>query len=251
MEELMRVLVLCNHWRTEGGIEKVVVDTVATLIALGCVVEVWSASDERGYSINGITSHALAPSARWQRFLYFRITWKLRLGSQLIKNVGRFDVVVSGHVRIQGVVRKALEQRPGTGVRSFLWVYGIEVWGRNARKHANDLRSADRVICISHFTAEQISEWVQPDKIVVIPPTVDTDFFKPLDGSAQVKKDEILIVGRLSSAERYKGHDLLMKVLPEVGKRTGEIVYLSIVGDGDDRGRLEKLSRSLGIANRV
>ena len=44
-------------------------------------------------------------------------------------------------------------------------------------------------------------------------------------------------------AERYKGHDVLLELWPEVLKRTGG--RLCIVGDGDDRERLERKAAKL------
>jgi glycosyltransferase involved in cell wall biosynthesis len=60
----------------------------------------------------------------------------------------------------------------------------------------------------------------------------------------------MLTLGRLSSTGRYKGFDEVLDVLPELAPDIPEIAYL-IVGDGDDRPRLEEKSRSLGIAERV
>ena len=60
----------------------------------------------------------------------------------------------------------------------------------------------------------------------------------------------ILTVGRLSAAERYKGHDRLIAALPGILARVPDAAYL-IVGSGDDRPRLERLAREAGVADRV
>jgi glycosyltransferase involved in cell wall biosynthesis len=59
-----------------------------------------------------------------------------------------------------------------------------------------------------------------------------------------------LIVGRLSAEERYKGHDELMAVWPAV-QRQAPGARLVIVGDGDDRARLEALAASSGLSDAV
>jgi glycosyltransferase involved in cell wall biosynthesis len=51
----------------------------------------------------------------------------------------------------------------------------------------------------------------------------------------------ILTVGRLSAAERYKGHDKIIRAMPAVLRTIPEAAYL-IVGAGDDRLRLERLA---------
>ena len=59
-----------------------------------------------------------------------------------------------------------------------------------------------------------------------------------------------MTLGRLSAQEQYKGHDEILGVLPELATDIPNLSYL-IVGDGDDRPRLERKAASLGIADRV
>ena len=56
----------------------------------------------------------------------------------------------------------------------------------------------------------------------------------------------ILTVGRWDTAERYKGADTLIAALPRVLKAAPD-ASLVLVGDGDDRPRLEQLARDLGV----
>jgi phosphatidyl-myo-inositol dimannoside synthase len=60
----------------------------------------------------------------------------------------------------------------------------------------------------------------------------------------------LLSVGRLDARERYKGQDRVIRLLPALRERLGDVVYL-IAGDGDDRPRLEALSRDCGVAEHV
>lgn len=55
-----------------------------------------------------------------------------------------------------------------------------------------------------------------------------------------------LIVGRMSAAERYKGHEALFQALVALPS-----ARLVVTGDGDDRARLESRARALGLAGRV
>ncbi len=59
-----------------------------------------------------------------------------------------------------------------------------------------------------------------------------------------------LIVGRMASDERYKGHDLLIDIWRDV---TAEVpdATLRIVGDGDDRARLEEKAISTNLGARI
>ena len=59
-----------------------------------------------------------------------------------------------------------------------------------------------------------------------------------------------LIVARMSAVERYKGHDELIEIWPRVLERHPEAV-LAVAGDGDDRERLERKARELGVQGSV
>ncbi|MGH9441562.1 MAG: asparagine synthase (glutamine-hydrolyzing) [Thermoanaerobaculia bacterium] len=60
----------------------------------------------------------------------------------------------------------------------------------------------------------------------------------------------LLTVARLSSSDRYKGVDQVLRVLPEVLRSVPGVRY-RIVGEGNDRPRLEKLAEELGVAENV
>lgn len=59
-----------------------------------------------------------------------------------------------------------------------------------------------------------------------------------------------LIVGRMASEERYKGHDLLIDQWPSIAERFPEAT-LVVVGDGDDRSRLEEKARTSSASGRI
>jgi glycosyltransferase involved in cell wall biosynthesis len=60
----------------------------------------------------------------------------------------------------------------------------------------------------------------------------------------------IMTLGRLASLEQYKGFDVVVDAMPAVLKEVPNLAYL-IVGDGDDRPRLESKVRSLGLSEHV
>ena len=59
-----------------------------------------------------------------------------------------------------------------------------------------------------------------------------------------------LIVGRMARDERYKGHDLLIDIWRDVTVDVPDAV-LRVVGDGDDRARLEQKAVSLNLGTRI
>ncbi|MBN2464010.1 glycosyltransferase family 4 protein [candidate division WOR-3 bacterium] len=86
---------------------------------------------------------------------------------------------------------------------------------------------------------------IAPDRIAVIPPGTDFDRFSP--GASTPREPVVLHVGRL---KRYKatGHLLqAARLLKDRGRRFMTV----IVGDGDDRPRLEALAAKLGLGGDV
>jgi phosphatidylinositol alpha-1,6-mannosyltransferase len=54
----------------------------------------------------------------------------------------------------------------------------------------------------------------------------------------------------LGSWERYKGHDVILRALPSVVVKVPKLTY-AVVGDGDDRPRLQELAQELGVEEHV
>jgi len=88
-----------------------------------------------------------------------------------------------------------------------------------------------------------------------VPNTV-ADIFTPGD-SQELRaawgiegKRVLLTVGRMAFSERYKGHDHVIAAIPDLVRRGHDIVYL-IIGEGDDRTRVEEIARKVGVAERV
>jgi phosphatidylinositol alpha-1,6-mannosyltransferase len=60
----------------------------------------------------------------------------------------------------------------------------------------------------------------------------------------------VLVVARMLSTERYKGHDQLLEAWPAVIRRV-PAARLVLVGDGDDRPRLQAKAAELGVGRAV
>ncbi|MGK0170809.1 MAG: phosphatidylinositol alpha-1,6-mannosyltransferase [Gammaproteobacteria bacterium] len=119
------------------------------------------------------------------------------------------------------------------------------------------LHGARRLIANSESTRALLLErWgVASEKVSVLHPGVDTEAFVPAatdkSRSTQEQRAElgwggrrvILTVGRL---QRRKGHDAVIEVLPSVVERYPDVLY-AIVGDGEERQRLEALVVERGL----
>jgi len=139
--------------------------------------------------------------------------------------------------------------RPGS--RLTMVLSGIEAWSPARRARALALRRSGRLVAISAHTAERFREanpWLGRRDIAVCHPGV-LEPAAPAPAAVGGPRGFALIVGRMASAERYKGHDLLLDVWPRVMAEVPG-AGLVVVGDGDDRARLEARARPLAASIR-
>lgn len=110
------------------------------------------------------------------------------------------------------------------------------------------LKRAGKIIVVDENTMNLISEYIPAEKIVIIPPGVDTEKFRYIENGKNDKKTvEIITVSYLI---KRKMVDLILKAIEEVIK-SHKYVRLRIVGDGPQRKRLEELAKEMGIERYV
>jgi phosphatidylinositol alpha-1,6-mannosyltransferase len=140
----------------------------------------------------------------------------------------------------------------------WLQVHGIEVsWRKLSALECRSVQSATIVTAVSRYTRRHLLQRVaiDPARVKVLPNTVDAQYQpgpKPaylLERHAAAGK-VLMTVSRLSNFDRYKGHDRVIRTLPRLLTQHPDTIYL-IVGDGDDRPRLEKLAVECGVAKKV
>ena len=145
-------------------------------------------------------------------------------------------------------------------IKYAIFTYGIEVWSIENWIKLESLRRASRIISISHFTATKIKnqlEGIRPEKIVLLPPTIDGNHYMPQRKPVNLLQDYdfdgykvMLTVARLSSLEKYKGYDNLIKAMPKILNKVPNFKYC-LIGSGDDVPRVNKLIRSLNLEDHV
>jgi len=169
---------------------------------------------------------------------------------------GPFDVIWCGH----------LYMAPLAALLSFinrskLWiqVHGVEAWQRPSNIMQRAVNGAAQVLCVSRYSRKLFLGWanVSPEKVKVLPNTYDEKRFylgvknnELLNKFSSKDKKILLTVGRLASGEMYKGHEAMIRLLPELLKKDARWVYW-IAGEGDDQARLEALARAVGVYEQV
>jgi phosphatidyl-myo-inositol dimannoside synthase len=141
--------------------------------------------------------------------------------------------------------------------RLIVQMHGIEAWSRPSLLQQRAVEAADLILCVSRYTRARVIEWaaIAPERVLVLPNTVG-EAFTPGDGSALREtwglqdKLVLLTVGRMVAREGYKGHDRVIALLPLLLAAGRDIVYV-VVGEGDDRTRLQSLAAERGVADHV
>ena len=144
------------------------------------------------------------------------------------------------------------------GSRYIVSTYGFEVWEPLSSLRGFALQRAERVTAIAEFNAVKVAELqhVAPERIAIVPCALDPEFSIPSDATSTRPRPAeppiLLTVARLEGAERgeYKGVDTVIEAMPEVLAAFPGVRYV-VVGDGDDRPRLEKLAHRIGLQDRV
>jgi phosphatidyl-myo-inositol dimannoside synthase len=160
------------------------------------------------------------------------------------------DLILCAHVGLAPAAR-VIERI--TGIPYWLVLYGIEVWGDLPPAKAKALRGAQCYVTITRFTLDAMAarHLIKEPRASILPPTLSKP--RPQSPKAAPKtslRPTVLTVGRIAASERYKGHDAILDVWPAVLRRVPDAVYL-IVGDGDDRHRLELRTGEMGITDSV
>ena len=164
------------------------------------------------------------------------------------------DIVFCGHLFMAPLAALIARLK---GAKLIIQTHGIEAWPRPSRLQRAALEAADLVLCVSRHTRAAVLSWaaIAPERVLVVSNTV-REAFTPGDGSTQRAalglegKRVLLTVGRMDSRECYKGHDRVIAAIPDLVAKGHDICYL-IVGEGDDRSRLEALARDAGVRERV
>ena len=164
------------------------------------------------------------------------------------------DVVFCGHLFMAPLAALVARLK---NAKLIVQTHGIEAWSRPSRMQRVALERADMVLCVSRHTRGAVLSWaaIAPERVLVVPNTV-REAFTPGDGAAPQPvwagegKQVLLTVGRMDPRERYKGHDRVIAAIPALVAKGHDICYV-VVGEGDDRIRLEALARDTGVSDRV
>src|SRR5437868_3322119 len=195
-----------------------------------------------------------------QEFLFSghaRNKWRFVLAA--VRAAGRQPLLVFALHPHLGPVITAMRLRSGN-FRSIVFAHGLEVWQPLGWLRGGALRSVDLLIAPSRDTAQHLisDQRISADGVRRLTWALDPEFEARLQAPVPPARPAafpensrvILTVGRWDPAERYKGADTLISALPHVLQMVPKAI-LALVGEGEDRPRLEQLARVSGVMDRT
>ncbi len=221
-------LVLTTGIRGDDGLSLLSREVTSVLEARDGRIEVWTLAD-RG------TINSSSRSADGNRLRYG--AWALEQG--LLSQETR--IVVTLHTHLLPAALPLVFR----GARLVHVVVGIDAWKPLSRLQNAALRRAWQIVAISQHSASEFlraNPRFSKTEISVCHPGIP-DIGEGVSGGTG---EYALVVGRMSSEERYKGHDLLLEIWGEVRGRF-PAAELRVAGGGDDLPRLEEKAKRLGL----
>lgn len=124
--------------------------------------------------------------------------------------------------------------------------HGVEAWAKLSPLRELALRQAAEIWPVSRYTAEVVARVHQIPDARIVPVRNCLDPLQPLRpiGPPPPGAPRFLVVSRLTYGDRDKGVDRAIQAFALARARLPEHATLEIVGDGDDRARLEALART-------
>lgn len=167
-------------------------------------------------------------------------------------------VVHCGRILPEGLAARLAKL--GGGPRFVCWAHGEDLAFMSTSRDltatmGHVVNQAERVIANSENTKAFLTgAGIAPGKIAVVHPGVDCARFRPdVDGSVVRSQHGlgsdvvVLSVGRLQAR---KGHDVALQAVAALRAGVPSLKYV-IVGDGEERPRLERLAATLGVSDSV
>jgi glycosyltransferase involved in cell wall biosynthesis len=151
------------------------------------------------------------------------------------------------------------------GTPYFLLVYGMDILHSSLIRSKlfakirpyylkKTCRFANQIWAISEYTAGILRSYsIEPEKIRIFPLPLRHDFEEIAKGEKKIEKEshpEKKILMTISRLDSYKGMDMVVKILPRLREKFGDVQY-HIAGGGGYRDILEELVRENGMEQHV
>lgn len=167
------------------------------------------------------------------------------------------NLVISTHLNFT-VAAYWLKQMTGTPYWAV--AHGFEAWDVQRPALRRAIAHADRILAVSSYTRDRLlqEQSIDPARVSLLPNTFDAHRFQIAGKPDHLLKRHgltadqpiILTVNRLAAGEAYHPYDRVLAALPHIRQVMPNAHYL-IVGQGDDRPRLERMIAEQHLQNCV
>jgi phosphatidyl-myo-inositol dimannoside synthase len=171
--------------------------------------------------------------------------------------LGRYDVVLIGHVHLVQLGIAAVRLVPWHRPRTVLIGHGIELWTGVAGSRRRAMAATQRILCVSNYTKQMVqgqAPELRDDRFGIFPNALDESWLSPREGAVgaaptrALPRRFILSVSRLDRPDRPKGIGLVIQALAML--EDADLHYV-IAGRGDDMEFLQQAARRLEVSERV
>ena len=215
--------------------------------------------------VDGVPYHRLLPRGALPREADAFLTRNVDFAGRLVERL-RPAMLHAASNHVNGQIALALRDRYGLPVVYEVRGFLEETWrsrhgdegadsdrylrGRELETHC--MRGADAVVTLGEVMKAEIAErGVDAERILVVPNAVDESFLAPPPEPGPVRaalgiRDDEVTVGLVSSFVGYEGIDTLVRAAALLRDRKAPLRLL-LVGDGAERGALERLVEDLDL----
>lgn len=179
---------------------------------------------------------------------------RIKLVRELLRWVDVDDTIVFGHLNLAPL---GLALKTTGRIEDYVIVlHGIEAWRRLSPLRTLALRQAGRIIATTPFTLDEVRRLnpLGPVKGELLPLALEPHRFELNQQAGSFSRSEgplrLLSLTRLDKTERDKGIHWVLEALARLDDSEFSFQY-TIVGDGDDRGRLQRMANDLGLEEQV
>ncbi|MBK9264769.1 MAG: glycosyltransferase family 4 protein [Polyangiaceae bacterium] len=247
----MKFTLLCPDLvdTTQGGIPTVTrqalrqIERIADERGIPIDFDIWALHDKPCSEVDVARASGLRrPPLRFRGFGGARLSMLAAAAAER----GEHDFVFTTHIGV-GPVGRLLRGARGKLVQ---FIHGVECWRKLSLPQRAGLEATDGILSNSRFTLNRFfefnPEWKRiPGTVCWLGLNRDLDS-NPTEGIAPADSvPSVLIVGRMTGSERYKGHEELISVWTDV-RRFLPTARLDIVGGGDARADIEARAERLG-----
>jgi phosphatidyl-myo-inositol dimannoside synthase len=245
---------------TVGGSAELFANTYSRLESVDTIVLTDTSNRPRTNLRRTVIEETPMQTRHWGVLHPAGLAHHLKMAAQILRFSRRgVRAVHCGRVLPEGL--SALIAR-GAGSPPYLcWAHGEELATAQSSRELEWLamrvyRNSRAILANSRNTAEIVQHTGVPEEAIhVVYPGVDVDRFRPIAAGCETLRRELAPHGEIvcltvARLQRRKGHDLVIEALAGTDPSAHRLKYV-IVGDGEERDRLEALVGAAGLGEVV